>query len=156
MAGAYTARVFVVPTGGATAQAVASSVTQTLQVVSTAYSQWTLARWGVILGNDSIGPQLDADGDGSINSGEYLALTDPRNPASILRPNITRSGNLLTVNWSTSTGRNYQLFSRSALASGSWVSVNTVQAGTGGMMSYSTNLNSAGALSFFRVQITLP
>ena len=155
-AGAYTARVFVVPTGGTAAQAIASSSIQTLQVVSSAYSQWTLSGWGVILANDAIGPQLDPDGDGSLNSNEYVALTNPRNPASILRPSITRSAGQLTVNWPTSNGRNYQLFSRPALSSGAWTPANAVQPGTGGAMSYGTNLSAAGAQIFYQVQVSLP
>ena len=155
-AGAYTARVFVVPTGGTSAQAIASSPIQTVQVVSDAYAQWTLSGWGVILASDPIGPQLDPDGDGSINSNEYVALTDPRNPASILRPSITRSASQLTVSWPTSLGRNYQLFSRSALSLGSWAPANSLQSGTGGTMSYSANLSSAGAQNFYQVRVSLP
>ena len=155
-AGAYTARAFVVPTGGTSAQALASSAIETFQVVSPAYSQWTLTRWGVILASDAIDPQLDPDGDGSINSSEYVALTDPRNPASILRPDITRTGNQLTVSWTTSVGRKYLLFSRPALSSGSWVPANTIQSGTGNPMNYNANLNTAGALNFYQVQVSLP
>ena len=155
-AGTYTARVFVVPTGGASAQAVASSAIEPFQVVSLAYSQWALSRWGVVLASDATDPQLDPDGDGSINSNEYVALTDPRNPASILRPNITRSSSQLSVTWATSVGRNYQLFSRPALSSGSWTPANTRQAGTGNPMTYNGNLSTAGALNFYRVQVSLP
>ncbi len=154
--GAYTARAFVVPTSGTSAQAVASSAIETFQVVSPAYSQWTLTRWGVILASDAIDPQLDPDGDGSINSSEYVALTDPRNPASILRPDITRTGNQFTVSWATSVGRKYQLFSRPALSSGSWVPANAIQSGTGNAMNYNANVNTAGALNFYRVQVSLP
>lgn len=154
--GAYTARVHVVPTGGASAQAVASSTIQTLQVVSPDYSKWTLSRWGIILGSDPIGPQLDPDGDGTANSSEYVALTDPRNPASVLRTSLSRTGSQLTVSWPTVSGRNYQLFSRSSLGTGSWLPASAVQPGTGGTMGLSFDLNSSGAQLFHRVQVTVP
>ncbi len=156
VAGAHTARVYLVPTGGSSAQAVASSPAQTLHVVSAAYSQWTVDRWGVVLANDPIGPQLDPDGDGSTNSGEYVALTDPRNPSSILRPNITRSGSQVTVSWPSRTGRNYQVFARSSLATGSWIAANGLLSGTGGTMTYNANLATSGATNFYRVQVSLP
>ena len=155
-AGPYKARVFIVPTGGNSAQAVASSAIESFQVVSAAYSQWALSRWGVILASDATDPQLDADGDGSFNSSEYVALTDPRNPTSLLRPNITRTGSQLSVTWATSLGRNYQLLSRSALSSGSWAPVNAIQSGTGNTMTYNANLNTAGALNFYQVRVSLP
>jgi hypothetical protein len=155
-AGAHTARVFVVPTGGNSSQAIASSSIETLQIVSRAYSQWTFSRWGVILASDPISPQLDPDGDGSMNTNEYVALTDPRNPASILRPNITRNSSQVTVSWPSNIGRNYQLFSRPNLASGQWSAVNLLQAGTGGTMSYSASLSTAGTLNFYRVQLSVP
>ena len=155
-AGAYTARVHVVPTGGTSAQAVASSAVQTLQVVSPDYSQWTLSRWGVILGSDPIGPQLDPDGDGTTNGGEYVALTDPRNPASVLRTSLSRVANQLTVSWPTASGRNYQLFARPSFSSGSWLPASSLQPGTGGTMGLSFGLGSSGALQFYRVQVTVP
>ena len=152
IAGPHTARVFVVPTGGTSAQALASSSVETVQVVSPAYSTWTLSRWGVILANDPIAPQLDADGDSSVNADEYVALTDPRNPASILRPNIVRNGSQLSVSWPSNSGRNYQLFSRPNLSAGVWSAVNTLQPGTGGTMSYIAS----GAFNFYRVQVSVP
>jgi hypothetical protein len=154
--GAYTARIYLVPTGGTSAQAIASSTVQTVQVVSAGYSQWALARWGVVLGNEPAEPQLDPDGDGATNASEYIALTDPRNPASALRTTLSRVGNELAVNWQSAAGRNYQLFSRSSLSSGSWLPVNSLQSGTGGTMGLNVNLNLAGALQFYRVQVTVP
>lgn len=154
--GAHTARVYVVAPGGAAAQAVASSAVQTLQVVSSGYSQWALACWGVILGNDPIGPELDPDGDGTANGGEYVALTDPRNPASVLRTNLSRLGSQLSVSWASALGRNYQVFSRSNWSSGAWLSLSSVQPGTGGTMGANFNLDSAGALGLYRVQASVP
>ena len=154
--GTYTARIHVVPPGGPSAQAIASSSVQTVQVVSAGYSAWLLTRWGVILGNDPISPVLDPDGDGTANGSEYVALTDPRNPASVLRTSLSRAGNQLTVSWPSTAGRNYQLFSRPILSSGSWQSVNSIQLGTGAMMAYVFDLTSAGAAKYYRVEATVP
>ena len=154
--GAYTARVHVVPPGGTSAQAIASSSVQSVQVVSVDYSAWLLTRWGVILGNDPTSPVLDPDGDGTANGSEYVALTDPRNPASVLRTSLSRAGNQLTVNWPSVAGRNYQLFSRSILTSGSWLPVNSIQSGTGATMGHAVNLTSEGAAKYYRVQVTVP
>ena len=154
--GAYTARVHVVPMGGTSAQAVASSSVQTVQVVSADYSAWLLTRWGVVLGSDPISPLLDPDGDGTANGSEYVALTDPRNPVSVLRTSLSRAGNQLTVSWPSVAGRNYQLFSQSTLGSGSWQSVNGIRSGTGATMGYTVDLSSAGAAKYYRVQVTVP
>ncbi len=156
IAGAYTARVYVVPPGGTPVQSVVSSTAQTLQVVSPDYLQWIVSRWGVILGNDPIGPQLDPDGDGSVNGGEYVALTNPRNPASVLRTTLSRAGSQLTVSWPTASGRNYQLFSRSSLSSASWLPASIVQSGSGSTMGINFDLNSYGATQYYRVQLTVP
>ena len=154
--GAYSARVHLVPPGGGSAQAVASSSVQSLQVVSGGYSQWALARWGVILGNDPISPEIDPDGDGTANAAEYVALTDPRNPSSVLRTSLSRLGSQLTVSWASALGRNYQVFSRSNVNVGAWLPVNSVQPGTGSTMGVNINLNSAGTLGFYRVQASVP
>lgn len=156
IAGAYTARTYVVPSGGTSGQSVASSAVQTLQVVSSDYLQWVVSRWGVVLGNDPIGPQLDPDGDGFANGSEYVALTNPRNPASVLRTTLSRAGSQLNVSWPSATGRNYQLFSRSSLGSASWLPASIVQSGSGSTMGLNFDLNSYGAAQFYRVQVTVP
>lgn len=154
--GAYTARVHIVPAGGTAAQAVASSDPQTVHVVSHDYWLWALGNWGVIFGSDPIAPPRDADGDGALNQNEYVALTDPRDSASLLRVSVAKSGNQLTVNWPTVAGRIYQLFTRSTLSSGSWIPANSSQPGSGISMQYQTDLSSAGVQRFYRLQVSLP
>ena len=154
--GTYTARVHVVPSGGTAAQALASSTPQTLYLVSRGYADWTSARWGVIFGNDPIAPLLDPDGDGAMNQDEYVALTDPRSSASVLRTSIGTSGSLLEISWPSVAGRNYQLFSRSDLESGSWIPATAPQPGTGTTMQFQADPGTFGARCSFRLQVSIP
>ena len=154
--GTYTARIFIVPPGGTSSQSTATSITQPVYVVSSDYALWTLSRWGIVLGNDPVLPQLDPDGDGARNQDEFVALTDPRNPASVFRTNVARSGSNVSVSWPTASGRNYQLFSRGALSGGTWFPAGSVQPGTGGTMQFLFDTNSTGPAQFYRVEISMP
>ena len=155
-AGAYAARVHLVPTGGSSAQAVVSSSTQTVHLVSHEYADWTQARWGVIFNGDPIAPLLDPDGDGAPNQDEYVALTDPRGSTSRFQANLVKSGAQLTLSWLTVTGRNYQVFSRAAWSADAWVPASSVQAGTGGTLQIQSDSGLAGPQRFYLVQVTVP
>jgi hypothetical protein len=49
----------------------------------------------------------DYDGDGITNGNEYIALTNPGDPASLFRiTNFTRSGNTVNITFTSAVGRN--------------------------------------------------
>jgi hypothetical protein len=75
----------------------------------------------------------DYDGDGVTNGNEWLALTDPGNPASVLRVSqITRSGNNLSVSYPTVVGRNYTVETSPDLVV--WTPAGAPIAGTGNII----------------------
>ena len=68
-----------------------------------------------------ITPEADLDGDGATNEQEWNALTDPANPASVLRiRSAVRSGGNLILTFPTVNGLNYSVW-RSDLLTGTWI-----------------------------------
>jgi hypothetical protein len=153
--GTYTAKVHIVPPGGTSSQALASSAPTAVHVVSLAYSHWTLDRWGVVLGNDPVLAMLDPDGDGAANQDEYVALTDPRDAASRFNANFSMNGVTVSVTWPSTIGRNYQLLS-SPSPLGAWTPVGGVVQGNGGTMQYQSSSGAGGSQRFYRVQVSVP
>ena len=76
---------------------------------------------------------FDFDGDGVSNGSEWLALTDPGDPASVLRiTQSARSGNTLSVTFPSIAGRHYTLESTTNLATGQWTFIpGSTTTGTG-------------------------
>lgn len=78
---------------------------------------WEGAHGLAVGSNDSA---ADADGDGGTNLGEYLAGTDPADPASRFRlTGCELAGGDFTVSWDGVAGRVYQLSTSDSLA-GAW------------------------------------
>ena len=94
--------------------------------------------------------QDDADGDGMTTLEEFIAGTNPTNGGSILAVQIDRVGTngVVSMSWSTISGRNYQVLSTTDLAHPTWVSAGSVTViGNVGHV----NLQSADAQRFFKV-----
>ena len=89
-----------------------------LQPASITSDEWKLNFFGSLT-NSLAGDNVDADGDGAPNWQEYLAGTDPTNPA--LRPSIQRHGNFrqrnpgVALSWLTAPGKTYILQSIPAM-----------------------------------------
>jgi predicted Zn-dependent protease len=98
-------------------------------------------------------PTADPDGDGMNNLAEYIAGTNPTNAASVfklLSPTNSHSGT--AVRWLSVAGRNYQVFSRTNLASGSWQSNGTAVVAAGTNAQY-LDLGGTNGVRFYRVQV---
>jgi hypothetical protein len=98
-------------------------------------------------------PTADPDGDGMNNLAEYIAGTNPTNAASVfklLSPTNSHSG--AAVRWLSVAGKNYQVFSRTNLLSGSWQSNGTAVAATGTNAQYLDPTGTNG-IRFYRVQV---
>jgi len=101
-------------------------------------------------GTGANGPDGDPDGDHFTNLQEYLAGTNPMDPASFLR--ITQlSGGGQVVSWSSVPGKNYQVFATSGLGSPFQVISGTITA-FGGTTSF-TNSAPVSSRQFYRVQV---
>ena len=98
-------------------------------------------------------PNADPDGDGFVNYAEYVAGTDPTNPASFLKLlSTTTASNGTTVVWQSVAGKHYQLMSRTDLASGSWQNVGSLVTANGATAQQRDNSATNGA-RFYRVQV---
>ena len=68
----------------------------------------TFAEWSQRLFGTPVSQTADADGDGRTNYQEYVAGTDPKNPASAFRATITPAGvGGLTITWQSVAGKHY-------------------------------------------------
>jgi hypothetical protein len=97
----------------------------------------------------------DADGDGRNNSQEYLAGTDPTDPASFFKNIGTDQGAALqpndcVINWPSVTGKQYVIERSPSLASPNWTSIAT-NSGTGTIMEFHDS--SGGGIRFYRVRV---
>lgn len=91
--------------------------------ISPQSSSVSVATWGADLNGDGLpddwqqlnfgklrpGPNDDTDGDGATNLEEFLAGTDPTDPASVLRTQISAREQGLYIQWNTVAGNYYQL-----------------------------------------------
>jgi hypothetical protein len=98
-------------------------------------------------------PTADPDGDRMNNLAEYIAGTNPTNVASVfklLSPTNSHSG--AAVRWLSVAGKNYQVFSRTNLLSGSWQSNGAAVVATGTNAQY-LDPGRTNGIRFYRVQV---
>jgi len=93
------------------------------------------------------GPNVDSDGDGATNWQEFLAGTDPRDPNSVLKMNMTSSAQGRRLSWTTVAGGVYQVQVTADFESWSNLGSPRLAAGT------SDTIFSSGAqdVSYYRV-----
>jgi hypothetical protein len=99
-----------------------------LQPASITSDEWKAHFFGS-LSSSLAGDNVDADGDGALNWQEYVAGTDPTNPASVLQfgsAGLSTNGvSGVALNWLTAPGKTYVLESIPVLGQGSWTSIST-------------------------------
>ena len=96
----------------------------------------------------------DADGDGMTNLQEFLAGTNPRSAASVLRiSNVTRQGNDMVFSFPTATNRLYVLEWTTDLTNRSWTSLPGLSSGDGSVQQV-THVGGAGLPKrFYRIRL---
>ncbi len=95
----------------------------------------------------------DADGDGFTNAQEFSLGTDPMNPGSSFRTGtMSRTGNFVTISWSSVSGKTYQVQKRASLTSGSWVDVGPPITATSGSSSTTVDVSDAPNSCFLRIK----
>ncbi len=98
------------------------------------------------------GPAADPDGDGMNNLAEYMAGTDPTNPASIFKINrVVPSSTGMKITWDSAAGKTYQVMARAQFTSGSWQAIGTITA-TGSSTQF-LDPSGLGAMRAYRLQV---
>jgi hypothetical protein len=118
---------------------------------------WRLAYFDHAVGEDADKSHAgdDADGDGQTNLQEYLAGTNPLDPASVFAiTNIQTAGADIQVSWTTVAGKTYQLQrGTSPDATAAWSPVGSTVAGTGSIVHQTDPGAAADPLHFYRVVV---
>ena len=104
--------------------------------------------WGRIDALAALGLN-DTDGDGMADYHEYLAGTDPRDPASVLRLTGIQ-GNL--ISFTTVTNKHYCLESKDDLAAPTWNTITNV-AGSSGILTVPDPALGSAAQRFYRIRL---
>lgn len=111
--------------------------------------------WEIAFGLDKSNPadaKEDFDSDGSNNLAEYLAATNPLNPNSVLKLQLTVSSNTATVTFPRASGISYRLQS-SPGAVGPWTTITNTTAPTESMFSIQAPTQQTGSSALYRVVI---
>lgn len=113
---------------------------------------WQVLYFG--LENASGGPEADGDGDGYLNGWEYLAGTAPNDPQSYFKLKLVRPDRETPalLEWSSLTGRFYEVQASGTLQTDSWETVATLP-GTGTTIQWADPRPSIGKPGFYRVQV---
>jgi uncharacterized repeat protein (TIGR01451 family) len=116
-------------------------------------SWWEYMYFG---GPTNADPQADGDDDGLNELGEYIADTNPTNPASrFFIAAVSLSNTWPVVSFDTSARRVYGLETATNLLTNSWSAVGTNLAGVGGPLAI-PDTNFPGPVRFYRARVAVP
>ncbi len=116
------------------------------------YAQWRQSQFGNITSPDGE-PSVDADGDGALNSAEFLAATHPLQGSSVFRITPERSGNNFTFQFTLPDNRSFFIEESADLTSWHLLDApeNNGVPRTAGSISISIPLG--GGQGFYRVRL---
>jgi hypothetical protein len=105
--------------------------------------------------NSSADAPKDDDGDGATNLEEYLAGTNPRNPASVLRTSIQRTGGLVQISFPATENKVYQIeFKNDLLPTTPWAALGPkISRADNGMLLGSDQIAINIPKRFYRVRV---
>lgn len=114
---------------------------------------WRL-RYFASVSNPAAQANVDADGDGMLNSAEFLAGTDPTDRGSSLKfASVEKSpAQGVTVHWPSVAGKQYIVERSTSAAGGGWTAVSGNLSGTGQILSFTDNAQGSGR-RFYRVRL---
>jgi YD repeat-containing protein len=117
---------------------------------------WMIQHFGhpTGLASDHSRAQDDADGDGMSNLMEYLAGTDPRDPASVLViTSAAMIGSDVRVSFKSVAGKQYLLEWSYDLSIGTWVSTGQSVMGTGGITQATNTVGALQSKRFYHIRL---
>jgi hypothetical protein len=117
--------------------------------------EWKLHFFGSLTA-PAAGDLADPDGDGAPNWMEYLAGTDPADPASRLHftaatRQIFKGQPQMALQWLSASGKLYEVLSSPALTGAPWTHLATVPGD--GSIAAATDTNVSGPVRYYRLQI---
>lgn len=133
---------------------VGNSSNAVVRILDTPFDAWRFAHFtSSELGDPAVSAAgADPDHDGASNWQEFLAGTDPRDSASVLRMRIDAVMNVARVSFSVSSNRSYTLQYRNDLGGGGWLDLtNFPPAATNRTLLYLDPLPAGRTDRFYRI-----
>jgi hypothetical protein len=111
---------------------------------------WRLLWFGTV-SNALSAAKADPDGDGANNWQEYVAGTNPNDPASVFEflPGSALGSSSFTMQWSSVPGKHYTVQTSYKLFPGNWTTLATNIAGTGQPIQW-TDSSATGKSQYYR------
>jgi hypothetical protein len=120
----------------------------------TTLENWRQANFFTIANSGNAADTADPDGDGMTNAQEFAAGTNPNSRASALKvSSVAKSGSDMLVSFPSVSGKTYTVQRSDTLQSGSWTTVQSGIAGTGGTVQVTDTGGALQPRRFYRVVV---